>query len=376
MSSHNLTEESLVAIGSRQKPVLSTIKERFFLTKNSERTLHITLDLAGQNLPFLPGDSLGILPRNHPLLVQALLQAFRASGKELIEDPKTKKSLTFEDFLSLKANISRTTSALLNLVLENTDLSEQDRQNLLTHYEPTDVLLEFASKKIDLQQASKAFAPLLPRFYSIASSPKIDPNEIHLTVAISTYEYRQMLRYGVASYFLGYQAKPLETIVPVFLQKAHHFRLPESTDLPLIMIGPGTGVAPFRAFMQERASLNAQGAHWLFFGERTFDHDYFYKDFWESHQAKGNLRLSLAFSRDQKEKIYVQHRILQEGVDLWKWLQEGAYLYICGDAAEMAKDVEKTLLQIFMTYGAFDEMGARGYLKELRKQKRYLLDVY
>ena len=184
------------------------------------------------------------------------------------------------------------------------------------------------------------------------------------------------LCHGVGSHFLCERAKLETTSIPCYLQPAHSFFLPEDQNTPIIFIGPGTGVAPFRAFMQERLALQAKGRNWLFFGERNRATDFYYEEFWLELQKLDRLRLSLAFSRDTVEKVYVQHRMWEERKDLWAWIEEGAYFYVCGDAQEMAKDVEAMLQRIFVEEGSLTEEAARHKLKEMRQQKRYLADVY
>jgi sulfite reductase (NADPH) flavoprotein alpha-component len=212
---------------------------------------------------------------------------------------------------------------------------------------------------------------LQPRLYSIASSAKAHPGEVHLTVSAVRYGTRK----GVASTFLADRAS--DTPVPLFVQPTRHFRVPADGQRPIIMIGPGTGVAPFRAFLQERRARGDGGRNWLFFGEQRRASDFYYEDELLGYQADGLLtRLSLAFSRDQAEKIYVQQRLREEGAELWRWLQDGAHLYICGDASRMAKDVDRALHEVVAVHGGLDEQGARDYISQMTREKRYLRDVY
>ena len=212
---------------------------------------------------------------------------------------------------------------------------------------------------------------LQPRLYSIASSAKTHPREVHLTVAAVRYGKRK----GVSSTFLADRAGDAE--VPVFVQPSKHFRVPTDGDVPMIMIGPGTGVAPFRAFLQERRARGDQGRNWLFFGEQHAASDFYYRDELQGMQHDGLLtHLSLAFSRDQAEKIYVQDRIREQGAELWRWLQDGARLYICGDASYMARDVDQALRQVAQRHGGLDPQGAADYWRQMSEQKRYLRDVY
>ena len=200
-------------------------------------------------------------------------------------------------------------------------------------------------------------------------------NEVHLTVALLKYTHQGIVRTGVCTQYLCEQAPLYESVIPIYVQPHHGFTLP-SEQVPIIMIGPGTGIAPFRAFMQERAAKQASGNNWLFFGECHRTHHFFYESFWTDLIDQGKLRLDAAFSRDQEHKVYVQHRMLEQGSEILNWLDQGAHLYVCGDAQRMAKDVEHALLQIFQMHGNKSEEESKQYLKALRTEKRYLRDVY
>ena len=376
----------------RTHPVSVTLKERFLLTKagSTKQTHHISLDISGASLSFKSGDSLGIYPQNDPLLVQHLITAMHASGEEIILDPKSGVPLSLRQFLSFKANLSRLTSPFLKLFYEHEKehdkknklqhLLQQENRALLTQYlsmhDPLDLLSEYRETNAPLQKLCAQFSPLLPRFYSVASSQLAYPDEVHLTVALFTYNHAGEQRYGVASHFLCHLAEVGTTEIPVYAQTSHVFHLPEDKDASIIMIGPGTGVAPFRAFMQDRMLTGSKGRNWLFFGERNRQTDYFYQDYWEDLAAKGQLRLDLAFSRDQDHKVYVQQRMHENAKDLWSWLQEGSYIYVCGDAHKMAKDVDAMLQQIAIEQGSMTKDSAKTHIKSLRTQRRYLLDVY
>lgn len=381
-----------MTIIDRMHPVSVTLKERYLLTKegSSKQTYHLVLDLKGSGVQFAVGDSIAIYACNDPRLVSHLLEAMHASGDEVINDPRSGTAISLRDFLSKKANLSRLTPSFLKLVHEYEP--EHDKRNQIGHllqkenktrlseylsqHDPLDVLKEYKELKAPLQELCAQFGPLLPRFYSAASSLVAAPDEVHLTVALFTFSHSGEQRFGVASHFLCHMAEKGTTSIPVYVQPATGFTLPEDPTAPIIMIGPGTGVAPFRAFLQERAAKGAPGKNWLFFGECNRKSDFFYEEFWQQHVSRGSLRLDLAFSRDQPEKIYVQHRMLEAAADLWSWLQEGAILYVCGDAEHMAKDVEATLLQIFQSQGGHSPESAKEHLKSLRAQKRYLRDVY
>lgn len=376
----------------RHHPAIVTIKDRYLLTKqgSTKQTYHVTLDLSSTPLQFKVGDSIGIYPQNDPLLVQHLIEALKAKGDEQITDPRSGSPMTLWHFLSFKANLARSTSSFLKLFYEyETSHDEknsiqrmlrQENKPLLTQYlasnDPLDLFKEYQGVDAPLQEICAQFGPLLPRFYSVASSQHLYKNEVHLTVALFSFTHQNEQRYGVGSHFLCHLSAINDTPVPIYVQPAQHFTLPADTEAPIIMVGPGTGVAPFRAFLQERIAKDAKGKNWLFFGERNRESDYFYEDEFEQFKSQGKVRLDLAFSRDQDTKIYVQNKMEESAKDLWEWLQNGAYFYVCGDAHRMAKDVENTLQKIVQTQGCMSEEAAKAYVKSLRTQKRYLADVY
>lgn len=372
----------------RNNPAFATIKERYPLTKegSSKVTFHITLDLKDCPIHFKVGDSLGIYAQNDPLLVNQILSALGAAGEELIPE----KQFTVQEFLTHKANLFRLPASLLELYFEyalypsqkehlGKLLQKENRallQDYLTRSDPLSFFKEFASIKPPLQKICNQFAPLLPRFYSVASSLKKKENEVDLVVALLSFTHSGEKRFGVASHFLCNLATLHKTLVPLYVQTAHRFGLPEKLDAPIIMVGPGTGVAPFRGFLQERVQMGSKGKNWLFFGERNRQFDFFYEDFWMEHVSQELLSLTTAFSRDQDEKLYVQHKMVHHSSDIWNWLQEGAYFYICGDAEKMAKGVEATLQQIVCHEGKMSPDEAKAYIKQLRKSGRYLADIY
>jgi sulfite reductase (NADPH) flavoprotein alpha-component len=379
-------------IYTRSRPYHATIKERKLLSKpgSTKQTWHLSLDLKGSDLAYTVGDSIGVFAQNDPLFVRQLLDVLSASGEESIVDPRSGESFTIREFFSKKANLLRLSSALMKLVYEcETDhdkkneighLLKTEHKPLLTQYlsenDPFRFLKEHSPLKLPLQEVCAHFSPLLPRFYSVASSQKVCPDEVHLTVALFHFSHLGEPRLGVASHFLCHLAEHDKTAIPIYVQPCHGFTLPADPNTPIIMIGPGTGVAPFRAFLQERQQAGAKGKNWLFFGERNRSCDFLYEEFWHSLVQTGLLDLSVAFSRDQPEKIYVQHLMQQEAAEIWKWLQEGAILYVCGDAAHMAKDVDHTLHAIVKAQGGMDDDAAKLYLKQLRSEKRYLQDIY
>ncbi len=379
-------------IVDRLHPYSVTIKERYPLTKvgSTKLTYHVTLNLKESPIEFRVGDSLGIYAQNDPILVQHLINALKATGEESIFYEKTKETLSLRDFLTFKANLARISSSFLKLLHEQDLIHDQknqihrllepDNKELLHEYlsahDPLDVLKECQCPHLPLQAICQQFSPLLPRFYSAASSKKVHPDHVDLVVAVFTYTHSGEKRYGVASHFLCHLAELERTPVPVYVQPAHQFTLPQNPDAPIIMVGPGTGIAPFRGFLQERLHLQSPGKNWLFFGERHKSYDFFYEDYWRELVEKDKLRLDLAFSRNQESKLYVQHKMLENAKELWQWLQEGAYFYVCGDAEKMAKDVDAALHHIAMKEGSMSMDQAKAYVKQMRQQKRYLQDVY
>jgi sulfite reductase (NADPH) flavoprotein alpha-component len=368
---------------SRLKPFSAVIKERYPLTKpgSTKETHHVVLDLKNSGMNFKVGDSLGIYGDNDPILVERLISAMRADPEAVVVHPRTQEMMTLKRFLTQKAHITRLTSSFLKLFTNEPSLAQLLTNKIaLDHYLATndvlDFLLEFGHLSFSLQELIAAFSPLLPRFYSVASSLLAHPDEVHLTVAVPTYTHRNELRYGVASHFLSHLADVQQTPVPCYVQSTPHFTLPPDDAVPLIMVGPGTGVAPFRGFLQERIVRNSSGKHWLFFGERHRDYDFFYEEFWNTLVQQEKLSLDLAFSRDQNDKIYVQHKLYENGAEVWDWLEQGAHFYVCGEADPMAKDVESTLLRICQDFGSLTSEDAKTYIKQLRSQKRYLADIY
>jgi sulfite reductase (NADPH) flavoprotein alpha-component len=259
-------------------------------------------------------------------------------------------------------------------------LLHPERKKDLEHYlwgrEIIDFLVDAPALQFSPDEFVTKLRKLLPRLYSIASSLKAFPEQVHFIVASVRYESHGRNRQGVASTYLADRIDG-NTTLPMFVHVAKGFRLPEVTDTPIIMVGPGTGVAPFRAYLQERKAIGASGRNWLFFGEQRSQCDYFYRDEFESLQKQGVLtKLHTAFSRDQPHKVYVQHRLMENAKEVYAWLQEGAHFYVCGDEARMAKDVDVALHQIVEKEGAFSPEAASAYVEGLRKEKRYKRDVY
>lgn len=376
---------------NRTNPFLASIKERFLLCGpgSKKNTQHIVLNLAGSGITYQVGDSIGILPHNDPHLVAQTLKAIKATGEEPVTD-RQGATYSLRNFLTYKANLTEINRKLLNELLNRQPHPEKRRHLEILHQDDQhdqfksyqemhhvwDLLLAHEEVSFQHQEFCQLLMPLLPRLYSIASSHKMVPEEIHLTIAMLTYSSNGHQRRGVCTHYLDHLTPIGQAIVPIYIQPHHGFTLPSEQDANIIMIGPGTGVAPFRAFMQERMMNRSSGKNWLFFGEWNRTTDFFYESFWKDLEAQNKLRLDLAFSRDQDHKVYVQHRMLEQGEELFRWIERGAYLFVCGDAKRMAKDVENTLLDIIQTHGKMDEQGAKQYLKSLRAEKRYLRDVY
>lgn len=382
---------------NKHLPFLTTMKERGNLSKagSSKNTLHFCLGWEGSPIQYEVGDSVGIYPRHDQKLVEDHLHFLESTGEETVFFQKSSKKSSFREFLTSFANLSDISPKLLQQTAlrqsspmkrgQLLSLLEEESYDLLKEYLQERYLLDFLQEHEEVRFSPQELAdlcmPLMPRFYSIASSQKKVGGEIHLAVAPVEYTSPKGLLYkGVCTHYLANLAPLHEPDVRIFIQSSPHFRLPTSPKTPLIMIGPGTGVAPFRAFVQERILQENTGRQWLFFGERNRAFDFFYEEEWLSLEQAGKIRLSLAFSRDQAEKCYVQHRIEEEGKEIFDWLEQGASLYVCGDAKKMAIAVEEALLKVISVHGfGGKEIScpqAKEYLKSLKQQKRYLKDIY
>lgn len=348
---------------------------------------HLELSLVGSGLKYETGDSLGVYPENDPALVEEILAALSAHGGETVSGnegtpvPLRQALLRHyqitqpsKQFLEHIASHSEGSSVLRELFAD--PLRKDDVGKFIYGMEVIDFLLTHPSIHFTPEEFVKLLRKLQPRLYSISSSPRAYPEEVHLTVATVKYESHGRERKGVASTFLAERADhPVP--VPLFFHSAKHFRLPEDGSLPVIMVGPGTGIAPFRAFLQDRKVAGATGKNWLFFGDQKSAYDYLYREELEAMQADGTLaRLDLAFSRDQDAKVYVQHRMLENAAELYRWLEEGAHFYVCGDASRMAKDVDAALHKVVETAAGKTAHEAAEYVEALKKTKRYKRDVY
>jgi sulfite reductase (NADPH) flavoprotein alpha-component len=370
----------------RKNPFPADVLKVARLTRpGSEKDVRfVSFDLRGSGLTYEVGDALGVYPENCPDLVAAILDRLTAKGDEAVLTPAGQRTSAREALIHA-CTITKHHDALLEL-LANTAaapdeaarlkaLAEDDCDGVLDGLDLLDLLTLFPSARPPVDELIAALPPLAPRLYSIASSLKAHPGEVHLTVGVVRYDFRDRPRKGVASCFLAERAAGRKA--RVFVQVAHGFRLPKSGDVPVIMVGPGTGIAPFRAFLQERRATGAKGKNWLFFGDQRRATDYLFEDELQDDFRDGHLRrLDLAFSRDQEEKVYVQHRMKAAGWELWAWLQEGAHFYVCGDAKRMAKDVDRALHEIVAEHGGKSPEQAQEYVKGLVKAGRYQRDVY
>lgn len=333
----------------------SRIIERTILNPGStKKTYHIALDISGSTLTYQPGDSVAVIPTNDPKDVDELLHLLKCNTPSI------------RTFLLERANLQKIHPQLALAI--NAEFFDPEMT-------PLDLLKQNPQVHILESELSHLFFPLLPRFYSIASSQLLFPDQIHLVVKILHYEINGKMKTGTASGFLCERAEIGKTPIPIYIQPSRSFNLPQDSHKPIILVGSGCGIAPFRAFMQQRLAEHAEGRNWLFFGERNRKTDFYYEDFWEKLHKNHELRLNLAFSRDGAEKTYVQHKMWEERHDLWKWLNDGANFYVCGDK-QMGKDIESTLRRIATSEGGFSEEDALKWFKTLRADKRYLSDVY
>jgi sulfite reductase (NADPH) flavoprotein alpha-component len=350
-------------------------------------TQHHVISLAGSGVTYRPGDALGIWARNPEPLVDAILSRLGATGEEPVVSGR--ETVSFRDFLSARADLGIPSRRLIEAcaaqgaaafvpLLEKGN-EERLKQYLQAHddnHDVLDVLLDAPTARFSADEFTGLVRAMQPRLYSIASSERHHPGEAHLLVLSLTYPVRHRLRFGVGSTFVN-DRWPLGTTAPVYVQDAQkHFALPADPATPVIMIGPGTGVAPFRGFMQEREAAGRPGRNWLFFGDQSRAWGFYYEEEFTAWQQRGLLRLDLAFSRDQPEKIYVQHRMRAAARDLYAWLEDGAEVFICGDKARMAADVQQELARIVETEGGRTTEQAAEYVAALRKSRRLKLDVY
>ncbi|MCU0126857.1 bifunctional nitrate reductase/sulfite reductase flavoprotein subunit alpha [Pseudomonas vlassakiae] len=369
------SQSAPVAGYNKQQPWLAPLLENQLLNGPgaNKETRQLVFDLSGSGFTYAAGDALGVWPRNCPALVDELLALTQLDGQAVVE-LKGQPLMPLVEALETRLEIAKVTPQQLQVFsahyAELQHLLQPEckaqLQDWLWGRQLVDVLRAFP-QQLPLATWLDLLKPLQPRLYSISSSPLAHPDQVHLTVSTVRYGERK----GVCSTFLADRAQSLK--VAIFPQVSKHFRLPEDNDVPVIMVGPGTGIAPFRAFLEEREAQGAKGGNWLFFGEQYAATDFYYQEQLQAWQASGHLRLDTAFSRDQAEKVYVQQRMLEQGAQLWQWLEAGAYFYVCGDAQRMAKDVDAALREVIAVHGGVD---ADAYVEALSKAKRYRRDVY
>ncbi len=370
------------AVFDKKNPYSAEVLDKIVLngTGSSKETLHLELSLEGSGLSYEPGDALGIYPENRDADIEAVLAATDLTANSKLG------SATLAEALKSDFDITTLSPAIAlkyNGIVGNSDLQalldEEGRTTLkkwIDGRQLVDLLETYPYKKWDAEAFTGILRKLNPRLYSIASSLKAHEDQVDLTIAAVRYDTHGKERVGVCSCYIADDVN-IGDKVKVFFHTNKNFRLPGNSDTPVIMVGPGTGIAPFRAFVEERAATEAKGKNWLFFGDQHFSYDFLYQLEWLDYLEDGVLtELTTAFSRDQKEKIYVQHRLLERGAEIWKWLEEGAHFYVCGDATKMAKDVHQALIDIAIEHGKKSPEDAKAYVAELKKDKRYQRDVY
>ncbi len=380
------TKTRQLSVYDKNNPFRAEILENLVLNGrgSDKETRHIELSLADSGIAFEPGDALCVVPENRPAAVAELIEALALKPEARVATRDGETSL--EDALLREYEITTVTPPFIEAYAALTEsnalkaLASDDNRKPLMAYagerQVIDVVLEHPPESIDAQRFIDSLRRLRPREYSIASSYNANPDEVHLTVAAVRYLSANGYREGVASTYLADQLEAGDR-VPVYVQRNKNFKLPADPAAPVIMVGPGTGVAPFRAFVEEREYQGADGSNWLFFGDRRFRTDFLYQIEWQRWLREGVLeRMNVAFSRDSGQKVYVQDRMREHSRELYAWLEAGAYFYVCGDAESMAPDVHQALIDIVREEGGRTEEQARDYVRQLQRDKRYQRDVY
>ncbi len=383
-TAQNQTAADSGTVYTKEQPLRATLSVRQKITaRNAEKDVeHIEIDLSGSGLHYQAGDALGVWPLNAPALVQEILDLNRLSGSETVTLPDGQNT-DIRTALTEYADLTQNTPALVQQYAElsgHADLQAVAADNAaleayLASTPPVGVLAQYPHT-LDAQTLLGLFRSQTPRLYSIASAQDEVGEEVHLTVGVVRFDHHGRTYTGAASGFLGERLEEGQE-VRVFVESNPHFRLPQEGDTPIIMIGAGTGVAPFRSFMQQRSANGDAGRNWLIFGNQRFTDDFLYQAEWQQFRKDGLLtRADLAWSRQGAEKVYVQHKIAANAAEVWAWLQQGAHLYVCGDATRMARDVEEALLNVVIEQGKLSRDEAEDYLNDLREDKRYQRDVY
>ncbi|EJT4820541.1 NADPH-dependent assimilatory sulfite reductase flavoprotein subunit [Citrobacter freundii] len=368
---------------TKEAPLTASLAVNQKITgRDSEKDVrHIEIDLGDSGLRYQPGDALGVWYQNDSDLVKELVELLWLKGDEpvTVEGKTLSLAEALQWHFELTVNTGNIVENYATLTRSETLLPLVGDKAQLQHYAATTPIVDmvrFSPAQLDAQALVDLLRPLTPRLYSIASSQAEVESEVHVTVGVVRYEIEGRARAGGASSFLADRVEE-EGEVRVFIEHNDNFRLPSNPQTPVIMIGPGTGIAPFRAFMQQRAADGAEGKNWLFFGNPHFTEDFLYQVEWQRYVKEGVLsRIDLAWSRAQKEKVYVQDKLRQQGAELWRWINDGAHIYVCGDANRMAKDVEQALLEVIAEFGGMDIEAADEFLSELRIERRYQRDVY
>lgn len=380
--------QAVESVYSRTNPFKAEVLENLNLNGrgSNKETRHLELSLEGSGLTFEPGDSLGIYPENDPALVDMLLEEMKWDPEEMVTVGKQGDVRPLKEALLSHFEITVLTKPLLEKAAQfsaNEELRELlspgNEEKLKAYLEGRDLLdliRGFSPWGVSAGEFISILRKMPARLYSIASSLSANPDEVHLTIGAVRYNSHSRERKGVCSILCAERLNPGDSL-PVYIQHNQNFKLPKNPDAPIIMVGPGTGIAPFRSFMQEREEIGTEGKSWLFFGDQHFVTDFLYQTEWQKWLKDGVLtKMDVAFSRDTDEKVYVQHRMLENSKELFEWLQEGAALYICGDEKNMAHDVHNTLLQIIENEGGMSRENAEEYLADMQQQKRYQRDVY
>ena len=368
---------------TKEAPLAASLSVNQKITgRDSEKDVrHIEIDLGDSGLRYQPGDALGVWYQNDPALVKELVELLWLKGDETVTvEGKTQPlAEALQWHFELTVNTANIVENYATLTRSESLLPLVGDKAKLQHYAATTPIVDmvrFSPAQLDADALIALLRPLTPRLYSIASSQAEVESEVHITVGAVRYDIEGRARAGGASSFLADRVEE-EGEIRVFIEHNDNFRLPANPETPVIMIGPGTGIAPFRSFMQQRAADEAPGKNWLFFGNPHFTEDFLYQVEWQRYVKEGVLsRIDLAWSRDQKQKIYVQDKLREQGAELWRWINDGAHIYVCGDANRMAKDVEQALLEVIAEFGGMDAETADEFLSELRVERRYQRDVY
>lgn len=368
---------------SRKKPFQATVIDKVKITgRDSDKEVyHIELSLEGSGISYEPGDSIGILANNPPSLVDSIIGFCKLNEEETVNLKEGSFSIreALSDHMEItvinRDVIQKYQEKVQNEKLQDIINNEENLDNYLYGHDILDLLQEFPSH-FSAQELADVLRNFPPRLYSISSSQSAVGDEVHITVATVRYQHKDRKREGACSTYLSDRIS-VDSTVSVFVEKNPSFKLPDNEETPVILIGAGTGVAPYRAFLQHREANDQKGKTWLFFGERRFHSDFLYQLEWQKLLKDGYLeRIDVAFSRDQKEKVYVQNKLVERQKEVFDWLEKGANIYLCGDMRQMARDVQKTLVRIFEVEGGMSSDKAEEYLKLLKKQKRFMLDVY